>query len=404
MTGCSPCTASTWCPSRQNTLPCQETRRPSSILCSIQPFRYNKGPFPLSRRVGWSLTARCFWFCTCQPFFHVDWIKYSCRLPCKTILMEGYQFSSAAQVSRLTPHPLQKTWHWTYMSLHTSCRRALHESVEMLPSWCKLFVRNLSFHMQNTSWSVVVLKVLRCRIVESWFQYIFPSFSWSFPVASTRINLCKLPHLLAPSVPTGARIQFSGYPKESFERELASGLKSPTLLPASAAICHATAQVSTGCHGTAQVASPRAQIYRRRPADAFLTKPIVLGPPLVSIGPHTDTILDWFELGDEILPKLHTLIATVRNTCWEENMCSPKMGLNYEQASKLNWALHADLQLGSSFRVSKDLIFDTLHCTNVWHKASSSSSIWQIVRIMALVFFVTLAGCCVFYLFYLVFT
>ncbi|KAG1894969.1 uncharacterized protein F5891DRAFT_984661 [Suillus fuscotomentosus] len=57
-----------------------------------------------------------------------------------------------------------------------------------------------------------------------------------------------------------------------------------------------------------------------------------------------------FELGDEILPKLHTLIATVCNTCWEENMRSPKMGLNYEQASKLNWALHADLQLGSSFR------------------------------------------------------
>lgn len=105
--------------------------------------------------------------------------------------------------------------------------------------------------------------------------------------------------------------------------------------------------------GTTQVASPRTQIYRRRPADAFLAKPIVSGPLLVSIGPHTDTILDRFELGDEILPKLHTLTTTVRNTRWEENLRSLKWGLNYEQASKLNWALHADLQLGSSLRVSK---------------------------------------------------
>ncbi|KAG2138395.1 uncharacterized protein EDB93DRAFT_1106362 [Suillus bovinus] len=61
---------------------------------------------------------------------------------------------------------------------------------------------------------------------------------------SARINLSGPPHLPAPSVATGARIQCSGYLKEAFKRELSFGSKEPSSLPASAAICHATAPVS----------------------------------------------------------------------------------------------------------------------------------------------------------------
>ncbi|KAG0698744.1 hypothetical protein DFH29DRAFT_877813 [Suillus ampliporus] len=84
---------------------------------------------------------------------------------------------------------------------------------------------------------------------------------------STRINLTGPPHLPPPSVATGACIKCSGYPKESFERDLSFGSKTPSLLPASVAICHATASASvSSSHAT----NPHSQILRRCPADAFL--------------------------------------------------------------------------------------------------------------------------------------
>jgi hypothetical protein len=94
-------------------------------------------------------------------------------------------------------------------------------------------------------------------------------------------------------------------------------------------------------------------------------KPVILGPPLVSIGPHTDAIFDRFKLGDKTLPKLHTLITTIWSSRWEENLRSSKWNLNYEETSKLNFALHADLQLSSlvGFRVSTGFIFDSF-CDN----------------------------------------
>jgi hypothetical protein len=66
---------------------------------------------------------------------------------------------------------------------------------------------------------------------------------------------------------------------------------------------------------------------QQRPAEAFLyvakehfPEPIPLvftdAPPpkrqaLISIGPHTDAVLDLFKLGDDLLPSLHTLTTNV---------------------------------------------------------------------------------------------
>ena len=94
---------------------------------------------------------------------------------------------------------------------------------------------------------------------------------------------------------------------------------------------------------TAQAASPHAQVLRRCPAEAFIAnwssvilEPVISGPPLISIGPHTDAVLDRFKLGDETLLKLRILISTIHSSWWEENLRSPRWDLNYEQASKLN--------------------------------------------------------------------
>ena len=41
------------------------------------------------------------------------------------------------------------------------------------------------------------------------------------------------------------------------------------------------------------------------------------GPVLISIGPNSDAILDRFGLGDNLLPRLHTLVRTARSSRWE---------------------------------------------------------------------------------------
>lgn len=67
------------------------------------------------------------------------------------------------------------------------------------------------------------------------------------------------------------------------------------------------------------------------------------GTPLISIGPHTDAVLDRFGLDDQVLLKLHQLIGSVRSSCWEAVLRSPKWDLTYEQALNLSRLLHSDL-------------------------------------------------------------
>jgi hypothetical protein len=67
-------------------------------------------------------------------------------------------------------------------------------------------------------------------------------------------------------------------------------------------------------------------------------------PPIVSIGPHTDAVLDRFKMGDEVILKLRQLMSTVRSSRWEAVLRSPKWDLTFEQAVNIAKALNADLQ------------------------------------------------------------
>ncbi|KIM50938.1 hypothetical protein SCLCIDRAFT_33882 [Scleroderma citrinum Foug A] len=95
-----------------------------------------------------------------------------------------------------------------------------------------------------------------------------------------------------------------------------------------------------------------------RPADVFLfvdnkkfPEPIPLvipdsapGSPLISLGPHTDAVLNQFSFGDDVLPHLHILVGTVRSSHWEAILRGTPWNLTYEQASNLSSALLADLK------------------------------------------------------------
>lgn len=132
----------------------------------------------------------------------------------------------------------------------------------------------------------------------------------------------------------------------------------------------ASAAIRQGVEWAASIATkttkptltPRSQIHQHRPADVFAANrdpgPIFsvqpdfkthdaitnLGPPLISIGPNTDTAIDRFQLGDNLLPKLHVLVRTVSSSRWESVFRSEKWDLTYEQASVLSKALLADFQ------------------------------------------------------------
>lgn len=105
-------------------------------------------------------------------------------------------------------------------------------------------------------------------------------------------------------------------------------------------------------------ASVGRSLCQHRPADAFLYKVKIsptgapdlpasaVGPvaPLLSLGPRTDAVLDRFNLGDELLPRLRLLVETVRDTRWEARLRQEPWNLPFEQASNLAVALSADLR------------------------------------------------------------
>ena len=70
----------------------------------------------------------------------------------------------------------------------------------------------------------------------------------------------------------------------------------------------------------------------------------IYDPPIISIGPHTDAVLDRFKMGDEVIFKLRHLMSTVRSSRWEAVLRSPKWDLTFEQAVNIAKALNADLQ------------------------------------------------------------
>ena len=71
-------------------------------------------------------------------------------------------------------------------------------------------------------------------------------------------------------------------------------------------------------------------LHQCHPADAFLYMEEDMAPislvipdstapisPLISIRPNTNAILDQFNLGDNILPRLYTLIGSAHSSRWE---------------------------------------------------------------------------------------
>lgn len=155
--------------------------------------------------------------------------------------------------------------------------------------------------------------------------------------AASQVNLSGPAFLPGPTVASGARIKCSPRPTKQFARDLEVSDKS-----VSAAVQMGQALAKKGVSNTTSVsASPRKDnIRQRRHADAFLLN---TGPPLLSIGPHTDAVLDRFGLDDKVLLKLHELISSVRSSRWEVALRSPKWDLTYEQAVNLSKALRSDL-------------------------------------------------------------
>jgi len=93
-------------------------------------------------------------------------------------------------------------------------------------------------------------------------------------------------------------------------------------------------------------------VRQRRPADAFLymaneklaepIPPVVppdllaLHSPLISLGPNTDAVLDRFSLGDELLPRLHILVKTVRSSRWEAVLRVAPWNLTYNVSQSVD--------------------------------------------------------------------
>ena len=115
-----------------------------------------------------------------------------------------------------------------------------------------------------------------------------------------------------------------------------------------------------------EISSP-STLRQRCHADAFLYAakenfpepiPLVLpaemvpkGLALISIGPNMDAILDRCNLGDKLLPSLHSLASKVCSSRWAAALRSSPWNLSYEQASNLAGTLIADLR-GNDFAVT----------------------------------------------------
>ncbi|KIK21242.1 hypothetical protein PISMIDRAFT_104345 [Pisolithus microcarpus 441] len=148
-------------------------------------------------------------------------------------------------------------------------------------------------------------------------------------------------------------------------------LSRPNHLPASVnpnssrILCTATRKLQSP--GTPSTSLHQRSTRHRRPADAFLypttavsLEPIspvtapdqsVPGSPLISVGPNTDAVLDRFGLGDDLLPRLHVLVRTVRSSRWEVVLRAAPWSLTYEQASNLSRALLADIKGTPEFHI-----------------------------------------------------
>lgn len=191
------------------------------------------------------------------------------------------------------------------------------------------------------------------------------------------MNLSGHPFLPGPTVATGAHIQCSARPSNQFKHDFEASNIGKSLSAAIAAIQMGQAQAK------ALHSKSKSKIRQRRNADTFLSNvaetgtatgserlgtnktlagsttaaSFQVGTPLISIGLHTDTVLDRFGLDDQILPELHQLVGSVRSSRWEAVLQSPKWKLTYEQASNLSRALHSDLHGNRAMLVNPTVFY-----------------------------------------------
>ncbi|KAG1793274.1 uncharacterized protein HD556DRAFT_1443705 [Suillus plorans] len=167
---------------------------------------------------------------------------------------------------------------------------------------------------------------------------------------ATPVNPTVSPFLPAPLCATSVRIQCSAHAPAQLQHEFVLAAESSTPSKSSA-----VKQATTLATGATKIKQ------RRRNAEAFSlhtkspsgSDDKVFGPPLISIGPNTDAVLDRFKIGDQTIPRLHELIATVRSSRWETVLRSPKWDFTYEQASNLMVALHVDFNVPQMDSVHK---------------------------------------------------
>ncbi|KAF9234798.1 hypothetical protein BU15DRAFT_78718 [Melanogaster broomeanus] len=179
------------------------------------------------------------------------------------------------------------------------------------------------------------------------------------------VNPVSPQHLPTPSEATGVRIQCSalggGMPNDSAAHTI--GLKSRAVHKAAETVA---AELTASVKATKRPQTPGTIVCQHHLADAFLlptrtnqeniSAPLssstlllsLQGHPkfsalLISIGSHSDMVLDQFELGDEILPRLNVLLLTVHNSRWQAVLMSPEWNLPQEQAAALARGLLIDV-------------------------------------------------------------
>ncbi|KAG1743591.1 uncharacterized protein EDB91DRAFT_1247093 [Suillus paluster] len=186
--------------------------------------------------------------------------------------------------------------------------RELHKFPEQVGGDVSLFVQGFCEQMAKHHLQCFTE---RCRIED-----IQPPHRYPAP----QVNPTGSQALPAPLVLTGSRIQFSARPPLNLNCDFKihstkpKGSSNTPIHPPSSFVQHTTALASDSLTSNTK---PR----RRRPADAFSlprnvqhsNSPmpvIVYGPPIISIGPNTDVVLDRFRMGDGMIPELRELMTT----------------------------------------------------------------------------------------------
>ena len=171
------------------------------------------------------------------------------------------------------------------------------------------------------------------------------------PTVSANLIWLTGPQHLPPPVDTmGSRLQCSAVVPEEFSKSIghAGGTKSMVLQEAGQTMNGTVAQTPTICK---QRLAEAFTLCKAREDSELVTTAVTMPPqgekklpPLISIRPCSDAILDRLRMEDQTLLWLHILLGTVRSSHWETTLVSREWGLNASQASALATALLKDVQ------------------------------------------------------------